>query len=1020
MLDSGALELRQDRGTPAEIPPLAFDLLLYLIRHRDRIVSKDELFQTLWGDVVVSENSLSQSVWAARRAVHDTGGAQRVIKNIRGRGYRFVAELEPAMLERAPTPPPPEPSVFVAKPSLSPSSPRGLVGRSSQQARLRRALDALGTGEGHICVLSGEPGSGKSLLLQWLARQAEEASVRVLQGFCHDDAGAPPFWPWQQVVRRLVGPLSSERVVELAGDLGGELRKLVPEIEECLPDLKPAPERATLEDRFRLFDAVCELLARASADGPLVVVLEDLHWADEASLRLLEFATRTLPRSPVLLLASVRRQEVSPALRTALDTVLGRSSAELVELDGLDRAGVAELLGVVLPRTPADDLVERVTRLTGGNPFFVTQLGGLVAASRDCEQSVEMPREAASVVRRRLSHLPEEVMEMLRYASVLGNDFHIADLRRASELPADELLGLLEQASHSRIVEDLVDAHGVYRFGHPTIREAIHDDLAPTQRHSLHRRVADSLAEAYADDVQARVDEIALHYFEAALDGDTEDAVRFGELAGQGAFQATAYEESAAHYRRTLGLVTASDQAAQRLRARLLIGLGDALLAAESPMQEVRARFAEAAELASRVGDAELLAEAATRHAGRGALRFIVYREAGTIDSAEIELLERALTALGEEDSAQRALVCAWLACSHYNTGHDERRHSLSQEAIAIARRLGDARVLAETLLARQNSVRGPGELEERLELQTELVALTGRKGLRALQLDAYHVRAWTRLESGDLTGAVADQQSARRIAEELGEAKRDHRRASFHLMQEAAAGRLDEVERWLERRRDAYPSERPDQAAAIRQFTLLTLRGRTEELLPGLTSYAERFPIPVAWRAGLVASHALVGQVEEARAELERMRPGDFACIPDDHNWISSHAFLADAAFLVGDRVSAAVLYDKLLPFAGRVIVVGIGGPCNGSVERILGELAFALGRYVDAEGHFTSAAEINRGLLNPVWAAVTELHHARMLLELEPGSPRAADMIARARSFGQERGVFLLTQLADTLEPA
>ena len=1015
-LDPGALELRQS-GAVVDIPPLALDLLVYLVLNRDRVVSKDELFNTLWAGSAVSENALAQGVWAARRAVCDTGGAQRVIKNVRGRGYRFVAQLEEPAGEGARTVASASQAWPRRESDVAQCKPGGLIGRAPELSRLRRYLQELRRGRGQIGIVSGAPGTGKSMLLQEIAREAQASSISVLWGYCHDDAGTPPFWPWQQAARRLLETLPDPGAVVFVGGLAPQLCKLIPELEECIPRLPATTDQPLETQRFQLFDAVCQLFVRAARTGPVVIVLEDLHWADEASLRLLDFAAAVLPRAPVLLLASLRDLNLRPALGGALNTVLKRSDAELMELEGLDASGVAALLSSIAPNVPSAQLVDRVTALTGGDPFFVSQLAGLIASAGGALDPSELPKEAVAVVRRRLAQLPEELTQVLRQASILGSDFHVSDLRRTGGSTTPRLLELLEQAARMRIVQPI--GRGAYRFAHPTIHKTVYGDLPPGERAALHRRAAEALAEAYVEDPRARVDEIALHYFEAALDGDLARAIEFGSLAALSAFEATAYEESAAHYRRTLLLVErqVSDDPLQR--GRLHLKLGDALHGSNAPLEAVRTQYAQAAELGMRTGNSDLLVDAATRYAGRGALRFKVHREAGTVDDTEIRLLEQALSAVGDDDSPRRAVVCAWLAYSLYNTAQDERRAALSAEAIEVARRLGDPRVLAEALLTRQYSVRGPSTLRDRIEMQSELIGVARGCGARGLLLDAHHSRAWARLEAADLEAAAADIDTSVRLANEVGESKPYDRGGAWARMQDAAAGRLDKIERWLGEQDDSLEGGRANQSRAIQNFMLLLLRDRIAELLPGLEAYAQRFPLPVAWHAALICCYAAVGRTQDAQTELHRLRPGNFACVPDDHNWLSSCSFLANASLVLRDRHSAEALYGNLLPYADRLIVIGLGGPMAGSVERPLGELAWVLGEHGQAIGHFERAVAVNDGAQAPVWTAWTELDWAQMLFELEgPHSREAHTLLDKARAFGEAHGISLFAHRAARLQ--
>jgi DNA-binding winged helix-turn-helix (wHTH) protein/tetratricopeptide (TPR) repeat protein len=1033
-VDIASLELRDADGQHVEISPLAFDLLVYLIEHRDRVVPKDELFDTLWGNVAVSPSSLSQGIWTVRRALRDTGGAQRVIKNVRGRGYRLVADVE-TVASRG-TAPALGGSASSEKAATSrgerPTQPRvvahedDLVGRVVEIDRLRQALAKAVAGRGRICLLSGWPGMGKTRLAQELATIAGAQGVRVLEGRCFDGEGVPPFWPWQQIARGLIRQHPPEQLAALVGDGAGDLVKLIPELREGIPDLAGAPQRVLGQERFQLFDALRALLASAAEQKPLLLVIDDLHWADEPTLRFLEFLAPALERMHVLLLCTLRSSAANPVLEASVASALRRPSAALIELSGLPEDEVAALLALHEIAEPSPELVRRVFDLTAGNPFFVAQLARWLSAHPDAargrDDQLKLPLEARAVLRQQIAAVPRACQELLQLGAVLGQGFHISDLRRASRLCASDVLARLEPALDGRIVREDAGDVGAFHFSHPTIRETLYEDLPRTARARLHRIAADAIAQTHADDPTSRLTELAHHYYEAAAGGSATEASRYCRLAAERAYDATAFEESVLHYRRALNALDLTDPIDERARCELLLGLGRSMRGTPVAVDEIRAVFAEAAARAASAGDAHMRCEAAMCHAGRGPMRVAVLREAGTVHGPEIELLQQALAALAAGDSSDRALAQAWLAYSLYNSERREQRKELARDAVAVARRVGDATVLAECLMLMQTAVRGPSDLDARLAMLDEIIELTRRSGVLGLQLDAYSERTWARWERGDLERAEADMHSVQRLAEESHQPREKRVAVQWRVMKLDAEGRFAEADALLNDMNAAFPlppQGRVDQGKAIRQLMITTFRGKSQDMIGPLEAIAEKFPLPVAWHCGLVASYAGAGRLTDAARELNRLAAGDFACIPDDHNWLTSHSTLSSAVRVLGDAARARVLYEKLLPYADRNGVIGLHGFAGGVVHRPLGEFATVFGEYDAAERHFTRAiAENTRlGILTQVaWA---RLSYAEMLLKRSARGDQACafEQLTTAISYARSRDLAALVERGESL---
>ncbi|MPZ74695.1 MAG: AAA family ATPase, partial [Nitriliruptorales bacterium] len=425
-----------------------------------------------------------------------------------------------------------------------------------------------------------------------MADDAALSGGLVLSGQCWDGDGAPAYWPWVQVLRA---------GIEAGGNAGAAAR-LLPEdpVEGPAAGLPPA------EDRFRLFDAVASFLARLAHQRHVVVVLDDVHWADEGSLRLLEFAAHHLTAHPVLLLAVYRDEEAGPLLRRLA------AVREQVHLTALPQAEVMALMAAVTGTSPPQHVAENVWRRTGGNPFLVRELTRLLVAQGSyTEASVPVPVLLASVrdiLERRLARLSQRCVDLLTVAAVTGPEVRLHVLARTVDEPASVPV-LVDEAVAARVLHEPPAPADAYRFSHDLFRETILAGMAADQRIGLHLTVGRALESLAAEGAVVHPAELAAH-FGAAVTAAPSDAVRYGMLAGEQAISRLAFEEARAHYERVLSALDliADGSADQRLDVLLRLGAtrnqaGDAPAA--------RSAYRDAAELARAAGDATSLARAA-------------------------------------------------------------------------------------------------------------------------------------------------------------------------------------------------------------------------------------------------------------------------------------------------------------------------------------------------------------------------------------------------------------------------
>jgi predicted ATPase/DNA-binding winged helix-turn-helix (wHTH) protein len=992
-LDPRAVELRRS-GQSVRIFPRAFDLLLYLLKHRDRVVPREELLEALWPGVTVTNAVLTQTVWELRKVLGD-GAEAELIRNARGRGYRFVGKLDAVEAPEQPAPSAPAP--VAVRPPLAPTAPKdpqrgpraqssfAYVGREAEMSRLRVALDGALEGRGAVVLLGGEPGIGKTRAAEELMSVARERGAAVFDGCCYESEGGPPFWPWLQIVRRIIDESSAPVLRDYMGSGAPDLCRFCPELRTIMPEVPEPPARPSEQDRFYLLDSVASFLTRAAQVRPIALVLDDLQWADRASLLLLEMLARMAPRARMLVLGTYRTTELEGPQPFAQSLASFAKSSECIVLSGLTEREVAELLcGEVQSLDPR--LAAQVHHITGGNPLFVQHVARLLVSDEQRSAlengQLALPDEVREAIGKRIAQLPADCVEVLRCAAAIGQRFRFNDLRLATERKHDELLGLLQIAADARIVCE--DRLGVYRFAHPLIREGLHQSLRMPKRALLHQRIGQVIEAQSVEGDSTRDEELAYHFCEAAAIGSAEKAVGYAERAAARAFAATAYETAAEYYEKALRALELTAPIDIVRGAELRIARGQALRGANQDPARVRAEFLEVAELAKSRKDAKLLARAALGYSGMGPLRIRQIREAGTVDPIEVSLLEQALGALPDGDSDLRALSLGQLAHALYNTRERKRREHLAGAAVDMARRLGDPYTLAEALLAKHRVITAPDQLDERLTLTSEILSLTQVMELRDLELDAHVQRAFLLLQKGQIAAAEADMAESIRLAEVMQQPDEKDSAGYFDMLRMYWEGRFEEGEREslaLAQRRFHRGGAALDQGHQIRVLVARWLQGKAAEGVDALLAFAEKYPLPVVWRCSLTATYASAERDDLVRRELDRLAVNDFEDLPFDHNWLSCHFYLSSVCVYLHDRERAALIYRAIQPYADRYILLGHQSTYVGPVYLPLARVAGVLELWDEAEAAYEQAIARNAAFGAPVWTALCQLEYAEVL---------------------------------------
>jgi AAA ATPase domain len=822
------------------------------------------------------------------------------------------------------------------------------VGRERALAALHQARQLATDGHGGLVLVSGEPGIGKTRFAEEVARQAEARGARALWARSWEGDGAPAFWPWIQIVQTYASAVEPAELRRQLGAGAAEIAALVAEVASLYPDLPEPPSMDPAAARFRLFDSVTAFLRRAAVTAPLVLVLDDLHWADEASLQLLRFMSGDLPRTRILALGTYRDTEMRPGGLPG--------GAQHVHLEGLTRAEVAELVNTLSNRAPDATLVDSVFRRTAGNPFYVRELVRLLEDAHDADARV--PEGVREVIERRLGGLSPACRALLASASVLGAEFSVERVTDLGRRTAERVRVLLEDAAATGLVDETEPAAAQFRFIHALVRDVLYDDLAPEQRQALHRRAATTLARRRAGRLEGIEAELAYHYHAAGGPTDLARALDLAELAAERSVRLLAHEHAADQLRLALELLERVDASDQRRRCRMLLALGSAHMAAGA-LQAARTTQVLAAAVARDLGAADLLAAAA--------LGTQAEFTAGVVDEVEVRLLEEALAAVDCDQPALRARLLARLARALLFSPQAYQRATLAAQAVDLARQAGDPVTLAAVLYECHQALWGlPDDTpESRLEVADEIVRIADHAGESALGLQGRALRLGDLLELGDMPRLRAEYEA-------YGLAVRELRQTRFmwHLPLQRAtlailAGRFDEADRLID---EGVAQGRRVQHVGLDNFGAAAasinrlLQGRFAETLDAMRAGVERYPAVPAYRVGLALAQAEAGRVDSARSEFERLAAAGFADLPRDFIFVFDLALLALVCHAVDDVPRAERLRALLLPFAAyNVRVTRLGIACLGSVEHYLGLLCATLGRWDEAVTRFEAAAQFN-----------------------------------------------------------
>jgi class 3 adenylate cyclase len=907
--------------------------------------------------------------------------------------------------------------------ALEAGRPRWFTARDRERARLAAALSAAEAGATQVALIAGEPGIGKTALAADAAATVAADGAWVLYGRCEEDVGNP-YEPFVDALDHLIEHAPSSLIDRHVAVHGSALARLVPRLRFRASELPTSEAVDPESERYLLFGAVVGLLAEAAEDQPLLLVLDDLHWADQPSLQLLRHLVRHLGDSPVTVVGAYRATELSDAhgLQALLADFSRGEGVTRIELTGLNEREVAQLLGLITARVLDEEggrLAQAIQRETAGNPFFIRELVRNLEESGDLERTggrlvgdaIELPRNVRDVILHRVERLGADARRTLSMAAIVGREFDVELLARALETDPDELAEQLDAAVDAALLHEVPGNGARLSFPHALVEYTLYEELGPARRGRGHRRVAAALEAVHGGSPGEHAAELAYHYGKSAAGEDVEKAVAYAVQAGDRALDQLAPDTAVSWYEQALRRYEHAPAASEPERCDLLIKLGEA--EAFAGLLSQRETLFEAAELARRLGDPRRLVRAAIAN-DRGTL----YSKPGAVDQARVTMLEDALVSLPPGQSPERAELLARLSNELHFAGEPERPRALSDEALSVARAIDDPDALIRVVAERALAIWAPDTLSERYDEAEEAVRAARRTAAPLARFNAIRCRFLAALCAADLERAESDLTEARALVRRVAHPVSRWFTCMMCSTLDAIQGRLDSAEAFAEEGGDiAVRSGQPD-AEFVRLAQLAHVRyeqGRLGELRFAIAQMAKDFPGIPAWLGLLAASAAEGGDQAQARSRLERGTAAGFT--PLDIAWGSGVGSYSIASARAEHVESAAALYEMMAPYEGQVAYTGANAWLT--IDHHLGALARVLDRPDAAVRHLRVAATLAERMRAPVWLARTRVEEARARLARGERHDAAAALLDDARQTAARLGAEAVARdAADLLE--
>jgi DNA-binding winged helix-turn-helix (wHTH) protein/tetratricopeptide (TPR) repeat protein len=940
--DDHRLELyRAGRIVKAEA--LTKRVLAALLRRPGALVTKDELVEEVWDGRAVADNVVTVAMARLRKLLHEGhNGDPGFIATVYGRGYRFVGAVESREGSRPPS--------LSEPPRLAGPT---FVGREDVLERLQHALSEAAQGRGRVCALLGEPGIGKTRAVEAFCQRIGPFQANVAWGYCRESGDTPPLWPWLRLLRELA-PTAT-----LSAD--GPTRVDCAALEELLEKLEPSRAHSTLHvvegaARHHTFDLVTRAIGRCANVSPWVLVLDDLHRADSASLELLSQVVDEIGQMRVLVVATLRNVRGRPGhpLESHLPYVLSHRNCERITLERLSEQAVQAYVTAWLGPQAAD-LGKVVFERSEGNPFFMTEMARALHESGSLEAgSIRISKVALDLIRERFVQLSPAAREILDVAAVLGRRFELSWLQAVSNRAPAELMASLDEAIAADLIVADPESNTAFAFAHDLLRAGLYDALSPADRRRLHLTIAEQLERKAEEGSPIPPSDIAYHMVAALPAGDLRKTVHYCRLSAQAAAHVYAYADVVRYLRHALEALDLMERPSVRLRMSLWYRL--CLYGRGQPAPDFIRWIGEGLRLATAHDNAPMLV--------RAALILNAYPGLMPLPGGHAAL-ERALSLLPDTEVGLRALALSSLSCSVPNAFDRERSTALLDAAEPLTHASGSRAVRYTWLVCKMYLQAGEAQ-EKAAEELTRLhgPTLDSRMAVAPLYVALY--RAVSLAQTGDLEASQAYVERGRKRAHEL------RHTLLWHFERFAAVAQIN-AGQWsqgvpaltaLHRRAEQQLMLGTDLFCAFDRVVILgELRGAAVTVDDATRRALELSGVepPSMWSMK-VRALASADLRHEALTALQLVPPSRLEALPEDAAYLGTLGHLTRAALRLGALDYAEALY-RLLARRPDVFSAQFSFLSEGAVPQLLGMLAAALGKRRTALDYFERAIAMNEG---------------------------------------------------------
>jgi DNA-binding SARP family transcriptional activator/energy-coupling factor transporter ATP-binding protein EcfA2 len=847
----------------------------------------------------------------------------------------------------------------------------GMMGRVSETGQLVDCYHSAARGEGRqVVVLSGEPGVGKSTLAAHAARLMLDEGATVLYGSCDEDLRFP-YQPFTEAIGHYLGHASDSWLDSYVRSRGPEIVRLVPSLAGRFADLPRPPGNDPEAERYLLYVAVEKLLDELSGANPVVLVIDDLHWADTGTLQLLRHLIANVLSSRLVIIGTFRQTDppISPFLPDTLAALRREPGVSRLDLKGLEEDEVAQFAQATVGRQ-LDEIGLKIARTlhqeTAGNPFFVGEVlrdlleSGTVVVddaghwATSSPGSFRVPDSVREVVTMRIRRLGADAPGALGTAAVIGQAFDVEILEQVCGLDESELLNVLDGATTASLVAEVEASPGRFIFSHALVQSALYQDLGSARRSRIHRLVACAL-EALPDSiVSTRVTELAHHWANTGKAADRYKAVQYTRAAGKAALEALAPEDAVAAFIRALEILGEQAKPDQLLHTDLLLDLGTAQRLSGDPA--FRQTLLTAASSARELRASDRLVRAALANRGT------YFSGVGIIDFERVEMLEAAINALPERDSADRAVLIATLG-AELAWGPIDRRLELAASAKAMARRLADPVTTLRVLFCCQYALRAPASSNERYEDTAELLSLAESLGDPDNGYWANGMAHTVGMQTGDFDRARHCLSEMRRLVQQLRQPSVTWDIRFVEAADALAYGDADRAET-LANEALHWGTETGQRDALSFYGTQLAIarleQGRLGELETLVEKVAADNPSIDALQALLAVASLEAGHLGRSAEILELATSQGFQQLAPDAAWLTGAVNYARVAIELGDTEAGELLFGLLEPWSAQIPYNAV--TAHEPVAMFLGGLAAVLERHEVADEYFDRAAATAR----------------------------------------------------------